>query len=149
MASDNYSSPEGDPLCKEYRKNRESFTDLPALRMSLFPNVPPFLNYIPTLDGGKIFPPSSFREQLWRIPQGVGNILDYSRNQRKPTKQDEKEDITEEIFPDNIITIANFKNKHFGTPLTQANINIIYHYLKEGVVRPSDLNNFQIFFCSC
>ena len=83
--------------------------------MSLFPDVSPFLNYIPSLDGGKIFPPSRFREQLWRIPQGVGNILD-----RKSLRTDEKGDIAEEIFPDNIITIANFKNKHFGTPLTQA-----------------------------
>ena len=40
-------------------------------------------------------------------------------------QQDEEEDITEKLFPDNIITIANFKNKHFGTPLTQANINFI------------------------
>ena len=93
------------------------FTDLPALRMSLFPNVPPFLNYIPTLDGGRMFPPARFREQLWRIPQGVGNILD-SRGTRK--KKDEEEDVADKIFPDNVITIANFKNKHFGTPLTQA-----------------------------
>ena len=88
--------------------------------MSLFPNVPPFLNYIPSLDGGKIFPPSRFREQLWRIPQGVGNILDSRGNKRKSLRTDEKGDIAEEIFPDNIITIANFKNRHFGTPLTQA-----------------------------
>ena len=88
--------------------------------MSLFPNVPPFLNYIPALDGGKIFPPSRFREQLWRIPQGVINILDSKGNKRIALNNDE--DIAERIFPDNVITIANFKNKHFGTPLTQANI---------------------------
>ena len=87
--------------------------------MSLFPNVPPFLNYIPSLDGGKIFPPSRFREQLWRIPQGVVNILDSRGSKIKSLRKDEEEDIAEVIFPDNVITIANFKNKHFGTPLTQ------------------------------
>jgi len=91
------------------------------LRPSLFPNVPPFINYIPTPDGKKIFPPARLREQLWRIPQGVINVLDMQNSVQKK-KQDKEEDIEEIIdmvFPDNVVTIGNFKNNHFGCPLTQ------------------------------
>ena len=94
------------------------------LRPSLFPNVPPFINYIPTPDGKKIFPPARLREQLWRIPQGVINVLDMQNSVQKK-KQDKEEDIEEIIdmvFPDNVVTIGNFKNNHFGCPLTQANL---------------------------
>ena len=93
------------------------------LRPSLFPSVPPFINFIPAPDGRKIFPPARLREQLWRIPQGVVNVLDLKDNGQKK-KQNDKEDNIEEIidtvFPDNVVTIGNFKNNHFGCPLTQA-----------------------------
>ena len=75
-----------------------------------------------------MFPPARFREQLWRIPQGVANILDSRVTTRKPLQKDEEEeDVADKIFPNSVITIANFKNKHFGTPLTQAYIKYTIH----------------------
>ena len=52
-----------------------NFADIPALRDSLFPHIPPFLNFIPGPEGSKIFPPSLLREQLWRVPQAISHIL--------------------------------------------------------------------------
>ena len=97
------------------------------LRESLFGSVgvPPYLNYIPTPDDSKIFPPAKLREQLWRIPQGIVNVLRLDqvskKNEKKRMKEDEMLDL---LFPDNVITIANFKSDHFGTPLAQAFMNI-------------------------
>lgn len=76
-----------------------------------------------------MFPPARFREQLWRIPQGIGNIVDSGEPPKKPLQNDEEEDVADKIFPDNVITIANFKNKHFGTPLTQAYIKYTIYIL--------------------
>ena len=50
-------------------------SDLPPLRDSLFPGVPPFLNYIPVSANLRIFPLFELREQLWRVPQAIGHIL--------------------------------------------------------------------------
>ena len=49
--------------------------DLPPLRQSLFPHVPPFLNYIPGPQGDKIFPPAIMKEQLGRVPQAISHTL--------------------------------------------------------------------------
>ena len=48
------------------------------------------------------------------------------QNSVQKKKQDKEDDNIEEIidmvFPDNVVTIGNFKNNHFGCPLTQANL---------------------------
>ena len=97
------------------------------LRLSLFPNVPPFINYIPAPGGRKIFPPARLREQLWRISQGLVNVLDLKDNGQKKklnnNKEEDIEEIIDMVFPDNVVTIGNFKNNHFGCPLTQAILN--------------------------
>ena len=55
------------------------------------------------------------RVQLWRIPQGISNILNL-KGLKKDIESDEIEQI---LFPDNVATIASFKNNHLGCPLTQ------------------------------
>ena len=83
------------------------------MRHSLFTNTPPFLNYIPTITGKKVFPPAILREQLWRIPQGLGNVFNIK-------EEAVEDDVFAVLFPDNVMTISNFKQNHFGSPLTQA-----------------------------
>ena len=51
------------------------------------------------------------------------NVLDLKDNGQKKKLNNKEEDIEEIIdivFPDNVVTIGNFKNNHFGCPLTQA-----------------------------
>ena len=43
---------------EKQKNNLFLYIDLPPLRVSLFCNVPPYINYIPTQDGRKIFPPA-------------------------------------------------------------------------------------------
>ena len=56
------------------------FAELQALRPSLFPHVPPFLNFIPGPNGTHVFPPAKMRDQLWRIPQSIGYMITQVTN---------------------------------------------------------------------
>ena len=120
-----------------------------VLRWSLFDKVSPYLNYIPTLDNQKIHPPAGLREQLWRIPQAVVNILNQgtmSGKQLKMMKNDDEE-LLNQLFPDNVKTISDFKNNHFGCPLSQA---IIYNFRKISAFASkahiSKILNFNLLF---
>ena len=71
---------------------------------------------------------SKMREQLWRVPQGIVNTLKLKIDVKKKNQSDE--DLENTLFPDNVITISNFKNNHFGCPLTQVRSVQLFKSLK-------------------
>jgi len=84
-------------------KNKEN---IPPLRQSLFPHVPPFLNYLPSQSGSPLPIPSLLREQLWRVPQALTHAITDQGND-------------DDLFPESVVDIANWKTSHNGCPVNQ------------------------------
>lgn len=65
----------------------------PPTRPSLFPHVPPFLNYLPGGSGGDGGPEHldtmvELRECLWRIPMAFNHLIEQGENKRNERVRD-------------------------------------------------------------